>query len=101
MPPAPETSRVLGTNSKVASGSTKRRIAQAVAMRSTWIRSRVMKCTVFASSAVGHRGQPGADSLSEGQAAVDRPRRAGSPGCVEVVPCPNLAETALQGDQGL
>ena len=36
------TSRVRGTNWKVASGSMNLLIAHAVAMRSTWMRSRVM-----------------------------------------------------------
>src|SRR5215813_2826273 len=102
MPSAPETSRVLGTNSKVASASTKRRMAQAVAMRSTWIRSRVMKCMVSASSmrvVVGDQGQLGADALAEREAAVDGSRRLLAAWCVEVVARADLAEPALAGHQ--
>src|SRR5215468_7611494 len=102
MPPAPETSLVLGTNSKVASASTKRRMAQAVAMRSTWIRSRVMKCMVSASSlrvVVGDQGQLGADALAEREAAVDGPGRLLAARCGEVVARADLAEPALERHQ--
>src|SRR5436853_5292810 len=100
MPAAAETSLVLGTNSKVASGSTKRRIAHAVAIRSTWIRSRVMKCTASsAHHAVRDGGQLAADALAKDQAAVDRQRRLDAAGRVEVVTVADLAEAPLQGDQ--
>src|SRR5262245_46950407 len=102
MPAAPETSLVLGTNSTVASASTKRRMAQAVAMRSAWVRSRVMKCMVSASSprtVVGDQGQLRADALAEGEAAVDGPRRLLAARCVEVVARADLAEPALERQQ--
>src|SRR5215831_6476382 len=101
MAPTPDTSQVLGTNSKVAPGSTKRRMAQAVAMRSTWIRSRLMKCMVSVSSVriVSDQGQFRADALAEREATVDGPRGLRAARRVEVVACADLAEAALQRHQ--
>jgi hypothetical protein len=92
---------VLGTNSNVASGSMKRRMAQAVAMRSMWMRSRVTRCTNGPStrSAIRHRGQLRADALPKGEALVDRLRGLSSATGAEVVSIPDLSESALQGDQ--
>src|SRR5258706_13712256 len=77
-------------------------MAKAVAMRSTWIRSRVMKCMVAASSlrmVVGDQGQLRADALAEREAAVDALGGVLAARRVEIVARADLAEATLQGDK--
>src|SRR5476649_2544656 len=67
-------SLLRGTKLKRASGSTKRRIAHAVAIRSTWMCSLVTNSTaglVKIRMRVGHRLQLSADPLLERETPVD------------------------------
>src|SRR5579872_7514100 len=93
---------LLATKLKVASGSTKRRIAHAVAIRSTWIRSLVtnsIALTLKLRMPVGHGLQLAADPLLEGQTPVDGRGRFISTGGGEVVSLADLVELALKSHQ--